>query len=390
MLFTYRKLWLYIIIISLLTSTIEAQRAKSLDEHFTDVEKSAKNLGYQLDNVKNYMDEIHKSDPFLDKTFLGVKPRWYMSGRIYNKFTTEYPYKVKKTVFKKKIRNLFFKNIIYYDRWSGRKSTAISLHMHSLKFLIKDSSFYQKYTKDIREVLTNNMLSNSNIEKALNDLKKYEDEIRFLVKKNIYMKFKKLSDNAHLIDNDFMKEQRIEKEPFNIYNYDDKIIENNPNVFRLKLRPNDYIKLLEKQILQYGDGWLRIEIKFNIHKFSIISNSKSELYSQESDFFSMLDEYKKDGFCTKTISDEYVLYKSLNSNKYKGYIQYNKEKHEGFWATSIGNSSDDLFKITDAVEDEYREFLKISKEYHALALKKIIKKYLNKSENNNIRLGNEF
>ena len=88
MLFSQKKIWLYLILLSLLTTISHAQRVKTIDDYFNDVEKSAKKLGYGLDGIKEYMNEIYKPDLFMQKTFTEEKPKWYGKGRRAFKFST--------------------------------------------------------------------------------------------------------------------------------------------------------------------------------------------------------------------------------------------------------------------------------------------------------------
>jgi len=415
--FSTKRIGFYLLLTLILSSTLKADRMKSLDSYYNDVKKSAEDLGYSLENVKRYMDEIDKPNSFPKKTLLGVKPRWYTANRGYYTFTTVYPYEIKNTVFKKNIRGVVLKD--KQSTYMVSEATGhIALNMFDLGFLVKKTYSYNEYKRKLRNSLKERIYPNSNINQVLLELEKYENKIRVLVENNIYMNIKKLSKNIHHTNRDFMKYARTETKTkqFNIYDKDDKIIENNQHQFKLKslvqlfnddflpkygkelklVYANNYNEALEQMIYKMHNSRLKIKIIINNHGFNIVSHSKEELYDKESKFLSILDEYEKKGFCYKSHPKRKTyktIYQSIND---KGYIQYTRTPSnrghisaEGTWATSIWGTKDDLRKVTKAVENDYENFLKLTKKYLQLALEKIIKKHTDNSEGYK-GFGNEF
>jgi len=318
--FSTKRIGFYLLLTLILSSTLKADRMKSLDSYYNDVKKRSEKVGYSLENLKRYMDEIDKPNSFPKKTLLGVKPRWYTVNKGYYAtgaldgyftFTTVYPYEIKNTVFKKNIRGVVLKDTQSSHR--GSKATApIELNMFDLGFLVKKTYSYNEYKRKLRNSLKERIYPNSNINQVLLELEKYENKIRVLVENNIYMNIKKLSKNIHHTNRDFMKYARTETKTkqFNIYDKDDKIIENNQHQFKLKslvqlfnddLLPkygkelklvyaNNYNEALEQMIYKMRNNPLEIRITINTHEFNIVSHSKEELYDKESKFLSILDE----------------------------------------------------------------------------------------------------
>ena len=233
--FSTKKIGFYLLLTLILSSTLKADRMKSLDSYYNDVKKSAEEVGYSLKNVKSYMDEIDKPNSFPKKTLLGVKPRWYtvnkgyyatgaLAGGSQNRytidngyytFTTVYPYEIKNTVFKKNIRGVVLKDKLSIHR--GSESTGhIELNMFGLGFLVKETRAYNYYKRELRNSLKERIYPNSNINQVLLELEKYENKIRVLVENNIYMNIKKLSKNIHYANTDFLTPRHPLKNMLNL------------------------------------------------------------------------------------------------------------------------------------------------------------------------------
>jgi len=199
MLFIIKTKWLYLILVLLFTSTTEAQRAKSLDVYFLDVEKSAKKLSYSLDNLKNYMNEIDKPNSFISKTFFNRKPRWYFKfggwgGGVEFELSTNFKLNDK---FKKRIDTLLLKS----EETQMNHSSLILEHEY-LNSLLKGTSAYKQSRKKASLYLKEQGLTTANIQLALNSFEQSKNKVQFLIEKYEYAKLANLFSNIYLRDTD--------------------------------------------------------------------------------------------------------------------------------------------------------------------------------------------
>jgi len=344
MLLSSNKKWLYLILIFLLTSTLEAQRAKSLDEHFTDVEKSAKKVGYGLDSIKDFMDEVSKPDLFMPTTFFGLEPKWYKSQK--GNFSTHYQEYGKS---ERKIRHITLKKI------NGNTKSIWS----SVRFKMGSGNNSILYLNLEREKkILKKEISKNNIEEAMNMLFQNSKKINFLMEKYFYSKIRNLEKNVVFLDS-------AKPLPFDTA------------YFKTKYYPEIYISISSYRI-----------------RFKIKSYSKHEHYSLKNDFRSILDEYVKLGLCRKIIESDNIRYESLkNTGKYKSSITYTKYIQDGIW--SIGGASDnaenDIKNISNRTEQAFQKLKEITKNYYNVVVDEIIKKYKDTEPRyNNQKFGSEF
>lgn len=354
-----------------MTSTLQAQRAKSLDEYFTNLEQDAQKLAHSLDALQNYMNEINKPDFFLTTEFDGLTPQWHYYFEN-NPKVTKFLYFTNVCPQKKKKAERTIRNITLTRNDHKQSNNGLYLDSRDLHNKERPNFIGHRYLSIIYKEV-----SKRNQESALNDFDFHIRKVQYLLNQYLFLKLNELYEDINLHDKNKYK-LFMKKNHKNVYHY------------------HEEDKYQSPLIQYYLDSLSAFSIMHYTYQFKIKYKSKSDLYNKQNDFIAILDEYENKGFCqkfTKNIhrDNKLIIYTSLKSTgKYRAKIIYDPQENEGEWITPMSTieALNDLKEITMAINNSFKNFEKNIQYYYKLATDNIVEKYTELHHQN--KFGNEF
>jgi len=395
-----KKIGLFVMLFLVATSSY-AGKLKTAKSFLPELEKSAKQVESQIDQVNAYLNSINQTGKFLKTDFWGTAPAWYLNPS-HSGVTNHYPFhKILDSSLSRAKRDELFKRSIKNISLAPLKVDTWRVKLDfNYEFLFDRE--HNKYSS--AEAVKSELLTNRVPEARINEALKYYYTF-YVEVENLYLNLliPKLDGlyKGVLFDQSAVKSPKfraifgeslvdVKKHP--------EIIKANLEAFKigtlhsvLRLKSLDKLKEKYKNGELNGDAFM-IFVNLARYSFQVGNNmTESQKTSQIFDFSELLKAKTKSGDATAIIYDAkgsdtasifgrndtaVKVYQDAEQDlKYKGAVFFDESTGKGLWQTALWQSRSDLEQLK-AESDKANETLKTATTtYLDMALREAILKF---------------